>query len=71
MIIFKFTLRYSFNDAAHGVADVLLGGDDQACRDQDDDGRLVVKPGHVVVDPNGVELDQVFDGVEYAVHFVE
>ena len=69
--IFKLTLRHSIDDTVHGVADVLFGGDEQACRDQDDDGRLVVKPEHVVVDPNGVELDQVFDGSEYTVHFVE
>jgi hypothetical protein len=63
-------LRHPIDDAINGVADVLLGSDEQACSDQDDDGRLVVKPEHIVVDPYGVELDQVLDRTKCFVHFL-
>ena len=43
-------------DAVDGVSDVLLGGDQQAGRDQDNKGGLVVEPEDVVVNTYLIEL---------------
>ena len=57
-----------FNDAVDGVSDVLLGGDQQRGHDQDDEGGLVVKPEHIVVDADRVELDEALHRAEDIKH---
>ncbi len=44
------------------------GGDEEGADDEDDEGGLVVQPEHVVVDADGVELDQPLDGAEDVEH---
>ncbi len=67
--MFKLTLRHPVDYTVDGVADVLLGGDEQTCSDQDDDGHLIVKPEDVVVDAYSIKLDQVFDRSKCFKHF--
>ena len=55
-------------DAINWVSNVLPGGDEQRCDNQDDEGRLVVEPEGVVVDAYRVELDQPLDGAEHVKH---
>ena len=56
------------DNAVDGVPDVLPGGDEERADDEDDEGGLVVEPEDIVVDADGVELDQPLDGAEHVEH---
>ena len=56
------------DDAVDGVADVLMGRHQEG-RDREDDHRaLVVQPEDIVVDPDGVELQEALDLLEETQH---
>ena len=49
-------LRDLLHDTVDGVSNVLLGGDQEAGRNQDNEGGLVVEPEDVVVNTYLIEL---------------
>ena len=60
--------RYFLDNAVNGVPNVLLRRDQQGANHQDDEGGLVVQAEDIVVDADGVELDQPLDGAEDVEH---
>ena len=56
------------HNAVNGVPNVLLRRDQQGANHQDDKGGLVVQAEDIVVDADGVELDQPLDGAEDVKH---
>ena len=57
-----------FHNAVNGIPNVLLRCDQQGANHQDDEGGLVVQAEDIVVDADGVELDQPLDGAEDVKH---
>ena len=64
-----YIVRDFFYNAVNRISNVLPGCNQKWGHDQNDKSRLVMKPKDIVVDANGVKLDQPFDRAKHVKHF--
>lgn len=60
---------YLFNNAVDWISYILPRGNEKRGDDKDEDSALVVQAEDVVVDADGLELDQALDGPKDVKHF--
>lgn len=55
--------------AMDGIAEVLFGGEQDGKHDQQNYGKPIVEPEHVIIGPDFITAHQVFKVVNKIVHF--